>query len=277
MAELFLDRNEAIVSTRGLRSRPSTLEARHEGPFKDLPLIVLVNEYSASASEIVAGAIQDHGRGLIVGDRTYGKFSVQNLIPLVRSDAHLKLTTAHYYLPSGRSLHRTDDSTEWGVEPDVKVALVPKELRKVIEIRREADVLGPRGEADSDPDTSDRDTSDRDTSEPGETPVDKGTAKPQDPAAQGEPNAASESDDAPRSIESTDVPATQPADAEEEEPEPDPNNRPAVDPQLETALLLMRIRLVTEEFPAIAQYTREAITPKGESITGSPEPVGVKE
>ncbi|UCG16369.1 MAG: S41 family peptidase [Phycisphaerales bacterium] len=238
MAELFLGQDEMIVSTRGLHSRPWPINTEEDGPFKDLPLIILVNEYSASASEIVAGAIKDHRRGLIVGERTFGKFSVQNVIQLVRSDAHLKLTTAHYYLPSGRSLHREDDSTEWGVEPDIKVTLVPKELRKVMDIRRNADVIGPRGSANGDADAA------KETPDPAE-----------DAAAPSEVDTPAPADETGAA-----VPTTQPADdeddADEEEDEPDPNNRPEVDPQLETALLVMRLRVLSEDFPIIARSSR---------------------
>jgi len=233
MAELFLGRKQRIVSTRGLRSRPWEIDTRGDGPFQDLPLIVLVNEYSASASEIVSGAIRDHHRGVVIGQRTFGKFSVQNLIQLLRTDAHLKLTTAHYYLPSGRSLHKVDGCTEWGVEPDVAVALVPKEIRKVLDIRRDADIIGPRGKINDD---EDEETGEidlvlprKDAGEP-KTP----TTRPAEGADEADPT------------------TTRPV--EEEPDEPDPNKHAKVDPQLEAALLLMRVRLIQEDYPAIAQY-----------------------
>ena len=119
MAELFLPEGARIVSTKGLRSKEWPVDAEINGRFKDLPLIVLINDASASASEIVSGAIHDHGRGLVIGQRSFGKFSVQNLIRLMHSQAHLKLTTARYYLPSGKSLHREEGATAWGVEPDI--------------------------------------------------------------------------------------------------------------------------------------------------------------
>ena len=90
-------------------------------------MVVLTDENSASASEILAGAIKDNHHGTVVGARTFGKFSVQNLIPLSRSRAKLKLTTARYFLPSGVSLHREPGAEEWGVDPDVAIRLVQKE------------------------------------------------------------------------------------------------------------------------------------------------------
>jgi carboxyl-terminal processing protease len=93
-----------------------------------LPLIVLVNQYSASASEIVSGALKDWHRALIVGQRTFGKGSVQMLFPLDTKKAYLKLTTSHYYLPSGRCIHREENSTTWGVDPDVDIEMTPAQM-----------------------------------------------------------------------------------------------------------------------------------------------------
>jgi carboxyl-terminal processing protease len=107
----------------------------------DLPMIVLVNQWSASASEIVSGALKDDRRALLVGQRTYGKGSVQMLFPLDDSKAYLKLTTAHYYLPSGRCIHREKNSKTWGVDPDVTVEMTPEQMRTVIDTRQEMDVL----------------------------------------------------------------------------------------------------------------------------------------
>ncbi len=93
-----------------------------------LPLVVLVNQYSASASEIVSGALKDWHRALIVGQRTFGKGSVQMLFPLDTKKAYLKLTTSHYYLPSGRCIHREENSTTWGVDPDVDIEMTPAQM-----------------------------------------------------------------------------------------------------------------------------------------------------
>ncbi len=117
VAELFLDRHELIVSTKGrLRNQNQELRSRINGPVNTLPLVVLINEGSASASEIVAGAIQDHRRGIILGTKSHGKASVQTIFPLKDGSA-LRLTTSKYFTPSGRSIHGH------GIEPDVDVPL----------------------------------------------------------------------------------------------------------------------------------------------------------
>jgi carboxyl-terminal processing protease len=85
------------------------------------PMIVLVNDRSASAAEIVAGSLKDNQRALIIGQRTFGKGSVQRVILLGQDDGTLKMTVAHWYLPSGRLVSRTKDSKDWGVEPQIVV------------------------------------------------------------------------------------------------------------------------------------------------------------
>ncbi|HHH76397.1 MAG TPA: S41 family peptidase, partial [Phycisphaerae bacterium] len=112
-----------IVSTRG-RAQPLDMKrADDSGKFltSDGDLVVLVNSFSASAAEIVSGALKDWKRCVVVGDRSYGKGSVQNVIPIRFNRALLKLTTAYYYLPSGRLLHRKNGAKVWGVDPDVAV------------------------------------------------------------------------------------------------------------------------------------------------------------
>lgn len=105
MADFFLDKNELVVSHRGRSSPERRYFALRGNQGIDVPLIVLVNGQTASASEIVSGAIQDHDRGLIVGDTTFGKGLVQTQIPL-SEDTALLLTTARYYTPSGRLIQR---------------------------------------------------------------------------------------------------------------------------------------------------------------------------
>ena len=118
VADRFLEKG-VIVSTRGRAVQPVSYKAHKFGTYKDFPLAVLVNNWSASASEIVAGAVQDHHRGIIVGEKTFGKGSVQNVIPLRGGKSALKLTTAHYYTPAGRSIHRKEENGEGGLVPDI--------------------------------------------------------------------------------------------------------------------------------------------------------------
>ena len=105
MADMFLDKNEIVVSHRGRSSPERRYYAVRGNQGIEVPLIVLVNGQSASASEIVSGAIQDHDRGLIVGETSFGKGLVQTQFPLSEETA-LLLTTARYYTPSGRLIQR---------------------------------------------------------------------------------------------------------------------------------------------------------------------------
>ncbi len=129
VADLFIDKG-VIVSTRGrpgARRENLTFRARRLGTRPAYPLAVLVNQSSASASEIVAGALRDHHRAILVGQKTFGKASVQTLqrIRIGEQQAGLKLTTAHYYTPSGQLIHKK------GIEPDVQVPMDLAVLAKV--------------------------------------------------------------------------------------------------------------------------------------------------
>jgi carboxyl-terminal processing protease len=134
VSDAFLDRGE-IVSTRGRHAEETQRHNAHSGDLAaSKPVIVLVNGGSASASEIVAGALQDHGRATIVGTRSFGKGSVQTIIPL-GSNGALRLTTARYFTPSGRSIQAK------GIDPDIEVIQeLPPELAEQQDIE-------PRGEA----------------------------------------------------------------------------------------------------------------------------------
>ncbi len=114
---------------------------------QDVPMAVLVNHYSASASEIVAACLQDHGRAKVIGQRTWGKGTVQNVIELEGGNAALKLTTASYWRPSGENIHRLKDAEEtsqWGVSPDpgFEVKLTDEEADAVRRMRRRQDTEG---------------------------------------------------------------------------------------------------------------------------------------
>jgi len=114
ITETFLDGGE-IVSTRGRDKNDIKIYNAKKGDvLKKKPLIILINQGSASASEIVAGALKDHKRAILLGEKSFGKGSVQSIIPL-KNRGGLRLTTAKYYLPSGESIH------EKGVEPDITV------------------------------------------------------------------------------------------------------------------------------------------------------------
>ena len=116
IADMFLDEG-TIVSVKG-RKDNDVYKARSVGTLPYFPMVVISNETSASASEILAGALQDNDRAKILGERSYGKGSVQQVRPLPDKLGTLKLTTAYYYMPDGRNIHRKTDSTIWGVDPD---------------------------------------------------------------------------------------------------------------------------------------------------------------
>ena len=117
ISDLFLPGGLTIVTTRGRVDGEKVLRSTDQTLLPDIPLAVIVNKDTASASEIVAGALQDHGRAMIVGTRTYGKGSVQQVVPLAGDSGALKLTTARWYIPSGRLIHRMPDAERWGVDP----------------------------------------------------------------------------------------------------------------------------------------------------------------
>jgi carboxyl-terminal processing protease len=149
IADLFLT-DGVIVSTRGRNEKEKVYEAKADGtlltPAEKFPMAVLINKYSASASEIVAAALQDHQRAVIVGERSYGKGSVQNIIPMEGNSSALKLTTASYWRPSGKNIHRFPDSKEadeWGVKPTpgFEVPMKDDERLEYLIYRNERDVV----------------------------------------------------------------------------------------------------------------------------------------
>jgi len=123
VSDMFLDKGN-IVSTKSRAGKNLSFDARRGDSLNGLPLIVLINHGSASASEIVSGALQDHHRAVLVGTKSFGKGSVQSVVPLNDGTA-IKVTTALYYTPSGRSIQAT------GIDPDIEVEQV---LRKPADV-----------------------------------------------------------------------------------------------------------------------------------------------
>lgn len=207
-----------VVATDGRRERPQQLRVAGDADFASLPLVVLVNEHSASASEILAGALQDHDRAMVLGERTFGKGSVQRVYNLERSfgfggskpKARLKLTTALYELPSGHSPHKLPDAEEWGVDPDWLVQLTPKEFSKVLEKERDAFIIHNGEEA--------------------EETGDEEAIREEDLAALKADEEDGEEDDL---LSEEDIKLLR----------SDPHDAPDVDPQLQTALLHLRVKL----------------------------------
>jgi carboxyl-terminal processing protease len=163
MSDMFLQ-DGVIVSTRGrsVRARASEWKAHTSVQIPiNMPMIVLVNEYSASASEIFSGAMKDLHRATIIGHRSFGKGSVQNLLNIAAAlrpdglpEAEMKLTMAYYYLPNGENLHRRDGSKTWGVDPDITVDLTPDQLADLLKARRDNDIIKPNGASASAPATA---------------------------------------------------------------------------------------------------------------------------
>ncbi len=143
MADLFLGQG-VIVSTKGLHYPESIAEAKAGEGFEQAPMVVLLNGQSASASEVVGGALVDNGRAIIVGERSFGKGSVQSVRPVPsQPGAVLKITEQLYYLPSGRCLHRLPGEPVWGVDPSPGyfVPLDRDERIAMLTARREQEII----------------------------------------------------------------------------------------------------------------------------------------
>lgn len=145
VSDMFLPAGKRIVSTKGRSWAEQVFDSTDDTVMPDTPLVVLANEGSASASEVVTGALSDNKRALFVGTRTFGKGSVQQVHALDSGLGALKLTGAYYYLPSGRNIHRKPDAEVWGVDPDegAYVPMTNEGYELMIKTRREADVLRP--------------------------------------------------------------------------------------------------------------------------------------
>lgn len=152
ISDLFLRAGLPIVTTRDRDERVrERFVSTGRGGYLDLPLAVLINHNSASAAEILAACLQDYKRALIVGQRTYGKGTVQRLMPIESGRSLLKLTTATYWRPSGDNIHRMPGDTEadpWGVRPDegFEVPMDDEQYLLWRKYRYRRDILGPRQE-----------------------------------------------------------------------------------------------------------------------------------
>jgi carboxyl-terminal processing protease len=134
ICELFLRRGQMIVETRNRRGDATAFVARSDGPFATLPLMVLVDGQSASASELVAGCLKDNNRAAVAGQRSYGKGTVQQVIPTQAGRSYLKLTSATFWPPSGRRIHRpigsdNEPDGDWGIapSPELQVDMTPEQ------------------------------------------------------------------------------------------------------------------------------------------------------
>jgi carboxyl-terminal processing protease len=167
VSSVFLPEGEKVVTTKGRGEGNEIIYNSKHGnlnfkPKNDYPLVIMINRYSASASEIVAAALQDHLRAIIVGERSFGKGSVQNVIPMENNTTALKLTTASYWRPSGKNIHRFPESTkedDWGVLPnkgfDFELSL--EERIEYLKYRQARDVIRPEGQRKKEEPKSDKD------------------------------------------------------------------------------------------------------------------------
>jgi carboxyl-terminal processing protease len=222
VADLFVSQGR-IVSTKGRDADEEERfwDAHQEGSFEGFPMVVLVNRFTASAGEIVSACLQDHDRAVIMGERTWGKGSVQNVIPLEKGRSALKLTTASYLRPSGKNIHRfadADEDDEWGVSPNdgYELKLTDEEMLALVHDRGRRDVVRPKAE-------------------PNEAgPAEQSTAEkgaPDQPPSQSEPGAASKP---PQPDQTTTDRQDEPATADKQPAEQETSE--LVDAQLQMAI-----------------------------------------
>ncbi len=147
IADLFLEEG-VIVSTKGRVTPERKWEAKAPGTLDEFPVVVLINNASASASEILAGALKYNGRAKVLGTRTVGKGSVQQIIPLEGGRGGIKLTTSYYYMPNDSNIHKKEGAKQWGVDPSdgFYVLMTNEEKIEMLKVRREAEIIKPKGE-----------------------------------------------------------------------------------------------------------------------------------
>jgi carboxyl-terminal processing protease len=138
---MLIPKGQTILTTKG-RARPEQKRISDgQNILPNFPMIVMVNEHSASAAEIVSGSLMDNKRAVVLGERTYGKGSVQEVIPLDEQGGELKLTVAYYYLPSGRLVHKKPGATDWGVQPQIYVPMDIATQEKVLKKQEEQETF----------------------------------------------------------------------------------------------------------------------------------------
>jgi len=235
VSDLFISRGR-IVSTEGRNSPGRVWDAHKPDTIEGFPMVVLVNRYTASAAEIVAACLQDHKRAAIMGERTWGKGSVQNVISLEHDRSALKLTTAAYRRPNGKNIHRFPDSKEedeWGVVPDKKhrLQVTDREMAALIHERRQRDILRPNQEPAPEVDQTAKEPSQEGSDQKQPSQDDTGS----------EDNNAGVTDDAPST----------PADTSKNKPQPGkPNGKPPAKPEKQQPvdrLLQMAVDYLTAE------------------------------
>ena len=179
ISDMLLPAGSTIVSVRGRgdvhkRSYIST----GDGEFQDIPIVVLVNRYSASASEIVAACLQDNGRAAIAGQRSWGKGTIQHVIPIQGGKARLRLTAARYVRPNNTNIHRDKEASEedaWGVSPEarLRVRLTDREMARVRRWREEQDIISSENAKPPEPETYDGQPPEPDPTEPADPQLER--------------------------------------------------------------------------------------------------------
>ena len=204
LCDMFLPQDLVIVRTKGrgqvvLQEFSSTSQLALN---PSVPICVLVNRNSASASEILAGCLQDHGRAVVIGEQTWGKGTVQNVIPIRRGESALKLTTASYWRPSGKSIDRHDEVSKktnvWGVQPDegFKIEIEEEQVFENMRQRNLRDLRGLLTEEESEminqmrvyePPANEAEDNDEQTGDPADQPATDEATQAQDDNMDAEP------------------------------------------------------------------------------------------
>jgi len=151
ISDLFIDDGQIVtIKPRPGVGQEHTFHGEREGSYLNFPMVCLVNGGSASGSEIVSACLQDHKRAVIIGERSYGKGSVQNIMDFRPTGGQIKLTTATFWRPSGKNLNKSStkgtDDEDWGVRPDkgFEIKLSRKERDDLMEYQRDAEIIPRR-------------------------------------------------------------------------------------------------------------------------------------